>query len=177
MELGEGGLRHFQAVVGYSKEVRFERMKKDFPGCNLEKPRNALASWRYCGKEDTKIEGPLDHGVPPACRNIKGDTKARNAMIIEYGVVKAVDDGLLRIEQFKQVKQGIDLYKVMKQEFKSLDKLDNEWHWGETGTGKSRGVREKYPDAYIKGNNIWWCGYDGQDVVVIEELGPKMIGA
>ena len=34
-----------------------------------------------------------------------------------------------------------------------------------------------YKDAYIKGNNIWWDGYDGQDVVIIEEMGPKQINA
>lgn len=61
----------------------------------------------------------------------------------------------------------------MKNDFKSIDKLNNEYHWGATGLGKSRLVREKYPDAYIKGNNIWWDGYDGQPDVIIEEFGPR----
>lgn len=94
-------------------------------------------------------------------------------MIIEYGVVKACEDGLIPLEKFKQVKQSLDMFKVMKNDFETLPRLDNEWHYGETGTGKSRHVREKYPEAYIKGNNIWWDGYDGQDVVIIEEMGPK----
>lgn len=57
-------------------------MFKRFPGCHIEKTRNALATWEYCGKEDTKIEGPYEHGLPPASKNVKGDTKKRNEMIL-----------------------------------------------------------------------------------------------
>lgn len=60
-----------------------------------------MASWNYCGKEDTRLEGPLEHGVPPASRAVKGDTKERNKMILEYGALKAVEDGLIPIEKFK----------------------------------------------------------------------------
>jgi len=34
-------------------------------------------------------------------------------MILEYGVVKAVAEGLIPIEKFKQVKQSVDLYSLM----------------------------------------------------------------
>lgn len=64
----------------------------------------------------------------------------------------------------------------MKKEAKSVDSLDSEWHFGPTGTGKSRSVREANPDAFIKSNDVWWDGYNGEDVVIIEELGPKQIG-
>lgn len=51
----------------------------------------------------------------------------------------------------------------------------NEWHWGPTGTGKSRHVRTTYPEAFIKTNDVWWDGYQGEEVVIIEEMGPDMI--
>ncbi len=76
-------------------------MHKNFPGCHVELTKNAMAAWNYCGKADTKLEGPLEHGVPPAAKNVKGDTKQRNEMIIEYGVVKAVNDGLIPIEKLR----------------------------------------------------------------------------
>lgn len=47
----------------------------------------------------------------------------------------------------------------MKKEVGEVEELANEWHWGDTGTGKSYGVRRRFPGAYIKSNNIWWCGY------------------
>ncbi len=65
----------------------------------------------------------------------------------------------------------------MAKKHEDINSLDNEWHYGATGTGKSRGVRGRYPDAYIKSNNVWWDGYAGEKVVIIEEMGPKQIGA
>jgi len=76
-------------------------MKKNFPGCHVELTRNAMASWDYCGKEDTRVEGPLVHGVPPAAKNVAGDTKKKNAMILEYGAAKAVDEGLVALKDLK----------------------------------------------------------------------------
>lgn len=54
-----------------------------------------------------------------------------------------------------------------------MDTLEHEWHWGASGTGKSRGVRERYPEAFIKSNDKWWDGYNNEDVVIIEEMGPS----
>jgi len=76
-------------------------MFKKFPGCHIEKARNAFATWEYCGKTESKIQGPLEFGIPPASKNVKGDTKKRNAMILEYGVAKAVEEGLIPIEKYK----------------------------------------------------------------------------
>jgi len=50
------------------------------------------------------------------------------------------------------------------------------WCYGETGTGKSKWVRDEYdPDQtgkfYLKGAGKWWCGYKDQEVVLIEDFG------
>lgn len=65
----------------------------------------------------------------------------------------------------------------MKKDVDQVATLDHEWHYGVTGAGKSRGVRTKWPDAYIKSNNVWWDGYSHEETVIIEEMGPKQIGA
>jgi len=71
-----------------------------------------MAAWTYCQKEDPRLEGPLTHGIPPAAKNVKGDTKARNEMILEKGVEACVRDGDISIERYKHIKQSVDLFKI-----------------------------------------------------------------
>lgn len=87
--------------MGYDKTKRHAAMRKLFPDMHIEKAKNAMAIWKYCGKEDSRMEGPVEHGLPPASRNVAGDTKERNKMIMEMGVVKACEEGLIPIEKFK----------------------------------------------------------------------------
>jgi len=54
-----------------------------------------------------------------------------------------------------------------------LPNLDNEWWTGPTGTGKSRKLWADYPIHYAKQLNKWWDGYEGEDIVAIEEWSPK----
>jgi len=70
LEKGKEGTLHFQACVGYEKIKRsLVKMRKEFPGCHIEVTRCALDAWNYCGKEDTRVEGPLEYGIPPAALN------------------------------------------------------------------------------------------------------------
>lgn len=55
--------------------------------------------------------------------------------------------------------------------------LQHEWHWGVTGTGKTRQARERFPDAYLKSNTKWWDGYNGEEVVILDEMTPNTIGS
>lgn len=179
MERGDNGAGtlHYQACVGYSTERRKNRVIKDFPGCHVEVSRNAMAAWNYCGKKESRVPdtGVHSHGLPPASKNVKGDTKKKNEMILEYGLAKAITEGLVPIEKAKNVQAGINLFHALNRNAVPMATLDHEWHWGKTGLGKSRTVREKYPDAYLKGCNLWWCNYANEEVVIIEDLGFKTI--
>jgi len=65
----------------------------------------------------------------------------------------------------------MDLYQILNNKTSSVEKLENEWIWGPTGTGKSMDARTRFPGAYLKGANKWWDGYNLQDTVLLEELG------
>jgi len=98
---GLEGVLHFQGCIGWTTEKRHAAVRKLFPRAHVSKSRNAMAAWNYCGKKETAVEGPYEIGVPPASKAVKGDTKQRNQMILEKGVVEAVNEGLIPIEKFK----------------------------------------------------------------------------
>ena len=64
LEKGASGTPHFQWVVCLSKVQRVLSIAKKL-GCHVDAARNAMAAWKYCGKEDTRVEGPLEFGIPP----------------------------------------------------------------------------------------------------------------
>lgn len=44
------------------------------------------------------------------------------------------------------------------------------WIHGLSGTGKTRAVLAAYPDCYIKPRNLWWDGYQGESVVLLDDV-------
>lgn len=44
------------------------------------------------------------------------------------------------------------------------------WYWGPPGTGKSHTARTNWPEAYIKTQNKWFDGYDGNESFILEDM-------
>lgn len=62
-------------------------------------------------------------------------------------------------------------------ELKILDgELQNEWLYGQAGTGKTKKAWDENPELYVKAINKWWDGYHGQDVVLLDDWDPKKEG-
>ncbi len=56
----------------------------------------------------------------------------------------------------------------------SIPDLDNLWIWGKTGLGKTRKARALAgDDYYIKNANKWFCGYQGEHTVIIDDFDIK----
>jgi hypothetical protein len=128
---------------------------------HIEKAHNAFKSWEYCGKEETRVEGPIEYGIPPAQRNKAGNCKERNAMLLAKGVVAAVEDGDIPLINLPKLKLAMDLYQSLKSNPPDMESLDNYWFHGPPGTGKSRGARARWENIYNKPLNKWWCQYQG----------------
>jgi hypothetical protein len=176
IEKGSEGTLHIQYAVNFKEPTRMSALKKHCAHSHFTKVGRDNGIFQYVAKVETHVAGPWEYGEFPFQQNSKLDIKAKNARIIEIGAKAAVDEGLVRIEQIQKIQTSLTVYRNLNQSLEPLPVLQNEWHWGPTGTGKSMTCRTKYPDAYIKGANIWWCNYAGQDDVLLEEMEPQKIG-
>lgn len=106
IEKGENGTPHIQAHLSFTDARTFASLKKRLPkGAHIEVARNPVASWDYCGKEDTRVEGPITFGEAPKPRkNVKGDVAAFNKLALSLGPEKMVESGQLSIMQYHKLK-------------------------------------------------------------------------
>ena len=140
LERGEKGTEHVQIMFG-GKKSRFDSIKKLFPGAHIESCKHPRKSFEYCCKEETRVGPNHKFGTPPVLRNNKSDIAEFNKQIINLGAERAVEDGLIKIGDYKRFKISVELYKSSTRVLESLGSLDHEWIWGDPGVGKSKYAR------------------------------------
>lgn len=175
---------HFQGCVGYKNQRSFTSVRKNLllPGQTswLTKTRNPVKAFAYCNKEESRAPKTKCYklGAPPARLNVKGDIKARNALLIQHSIKTCVDEGYIPLEKAPAIQRAKDFYDVcdLPSDHLTAPLSDHfEWHWGKTGTGKTYHIKKTYPGAYTKLRNKWWCWYKGHEVVLIDDLGKEQI--
>jgi len=172
-EKGESGTAHLQGYVCLKHAITFSSLKKQFPQLHIETAKGSPKQNQiYCTKDGDFFEigqVPEDVGSAGAAAS-----KARWAEILSSA--ESGDWDHLKRE-FPQVWVTM-CEKLISKRIPNTTTIDgdtqNEWWYGETGTGKSRLAWEKYGKlCYQKMLNKWWDGYDAQPIVIIEEWSPK----
>lgn len=92
------------------------------------------------------------------------------------GLVEAVREGVIPIEKYRSVKQSVELYKLDAEPPFEAPDVRGIWIYGPPGVGKSHYAREHYPGAYIKGQNKWFDGYQGQHNIILDDYDCKKEG-
>lgn len=172
-EVGAQGTPHLQGALCCSKLMTVTGVKKLplMKRAHVEMMRGRLEdSEKYCSKESALISV----GSRPKSQNEKGDgEKLRHHEINRLAKLGLMDE----IEELAPDVWRRD-YKTLKMIAKDhiaapdvIHVLENEWIYGPTGTGKTRSVWERFPDAYIKkADTHWWDGYQGQETVIIDDF-------
>lgn len=165
-EVGESGTRHYQGFVRLKHGVGLGRIKSLLTRAHIEPQRGtSQQAADYC-KKDGDFE---EHGTLPQTAGSSTKEMWRNVIKwAEEGDMEKIKDEYPHI-YFLHRPKILSLRKVPGQ---ILSELTNEWWVGCTGTGKSRKLWADYPDHFPKALNKWWDGYNGEEVVAIEEMTP-----
>lgn len=173
-EVGEQGTPHLQGYVYFKNARRFNAVRKLIPG-HIEKAVTTKEAIEYC-KKDGKFR---EKGVAPIGAVGKKCTMeeraAKNKRLRDTPLNELVENGEIHISEVRKLKNArLDL--AQEKNHYDHDDVRGEWYWGEPGTGKSRKAREENPGAYLKQQNKWWDGYQGEEVVILDDYDTDTLG-
>lgn len=167
-EHSDGG-QHFHVFVRFRTGVRWRDVllfKFGARTADAQAARSVRAVIKYVEKDGDYISNIEN------LEEFQGNkVRKRNRDILEMGANEAVDQGLVRIEDYTRVTASINSYCLHKTVVKATDECKGIWLYGDTDAGKSQMALEKWPMAFQKSANKWWDGYRGQEVVILDDLG------
>ena len=182
-EEGDSGTPHWQGFVEWrTRGRRLNGMKTLLPRAHLEPARGSCAQNReYCTKVQGRLEGPFEIGECPGGAGSRSDLKAVKRRIEEGATEREIAD-----EFFGQWCRYKDSFK----RYRAMILSERNWQtkvrvlYGPTGIGKSH-LAKRLAEVEARGHGssvyyltqamrhaagVWWDGYEGQSVVVIDEF-------
>jgi len=169
-EKGEEGTPHLQGCIKFKEKKSLAQMKKLQPRAHWETCRSVQASTVYCKKDGDVFE----KGTPPQKNG--GDSQQeraeKNKRLMTISLEELVESGELALTQVPLVKKA---RVILAQEHKPYqhDSTRGIWIYGPPGVGKTHRAREYEGTIYIKAQNKWFDGYEGEDNIVIDDFDTK----
>lgn len=177
-EIGEEGTPHLQGYATFKDNKRLAGMKKLHPTAHWEIAiADSTKNIEYCSKEGEFTE----RGDKPQDRQARGQQeggaaeKARWDEAFACAKSGCMDEipGDIKLRFYRTLKEIQKDHVVTPPDAEDVTGI---WYHGGPGTGKSKTAREEFPDAYMKMQNKWWDGYQGQDYVIIDDFDSKELG-
>jgi len=168
-EKGESGTPHLQGFIIFDKPKRLSACVKIVQAhWSIAKGTSEQAS-DYCKKDGDFFES----GTPPTPGK-RTDLQGVSDMIKEGKSIQEIASE--HPETFIKFGRGIRDLKLTLDTKYTPEGLRGVWYWGPPGTGKSRKAREENPDAYLKSQSKWFDGYNGEDVIILDDMDTNVLG-
>lgn len=166
-EVGESGTPHLQGFICFTTLKSMKQCIKAIPGAHVEIMKGTIEqNVAYCSKgNDFTTLGEL-----PMSQQKKGDAEKQRWAQAKQAAVEGRMDDIPEDIYIRYIRNLEYICAKNKPKPTDLDKLDNHWYCGPSGTGKSLKAREENPGAYTKLNNKWWDGYNGEETVIIDDF-------
>lgn len=161
-EIGEEGTPHLQCTIIYHNPKKRHEVSKHFPRASVRTMDGTVEqSVAYCLKDETFVE----HGDIPK-QGQRTDIQKIKKMVKENKKIVDILDECTDYQQMRMVELLSKYQGPPPAEEKTVI-----WHYGDSGTGKTRLATESSDDYYISmGTLRWWDGYNGQDTVIIDDF-------
>lgn len=173
-EAGENGTPHLQGYMEFKRGQRMSALKKILPRAHLEPRRGTREQAKaYASKEDTRVEGPWEFGKFDTEQGARTDLETVAAMVKDGETLRKIAEE--QPVEYIKYNRGISALKAQLS-------LPRTWktkvivRWGEPGSGKTRWVYDTYKveEVFVKPPGDWYDGYDGQEVVLIDDFYGNM---
>lgn len=184
-EIGQNGTKHTHVYFVTRNSVMFETVQKRFYGAHIEMAKGSHlenrdyirkdGKWAEDAKHETNLPDTFEEwGELPADRSAR---ETQSEQIME--MVRAGCSNVEILEEIPGAYNKLSHIEQARQTFLA-EKYSNIWRdlevtyiWGETGTGKTRSVMEKYGYSNVYRVSDYthpFDGYNGQDVILFDEF-------
>lgn len=175
-EVGESGTPHLQGFVYFTSQRTFRSVKAKLGGrVHIDKQRGSvLQAIDYCCKDGEVFEKG-DRPSTTGGRPREEERIIQNARLRDASLNELVETGEISIFDVRKLKNARTDLKQENSMF-TAEGTRGVWLWGKPGVGKSHRVRETFPGLFIKQQSKWWCGYEGEAVVLLDDFDTDCLG-
>jgi hypothetical protein len=180
-EIGkETNKEHIQGFVIFKNPRMLSGVIKKYKGVHWEVCKGTpLENVEYCKKEGKFTEW----GTAPKAQGARTDV-VKLGELVKKGLSDREICEFVDVDEEGNEKEfcgtWIRNYKGIREARKVLHPvarrnwvMDVRIYWGPSGSGKTRKVWDEFSDIYVKPVGRWWDGYEGQEVVLIDDFDPN----
>lgn len=172
-EAPETGTPHLQGYVIFNKNFRLAGVKKLSPTAHWELARGSTEqNIVYCSKSGVVEEA----GEKPMTKRQLGEQEKERWDTAWNAAKEGRFEDVPSDIKFRFYRAMKDIAKDHMVKPDDAEDVTGVWIYGAAGVGKSRKAREDYPGAYLKMQNKWWDGYQGEDYVILDDFDSKELG-
>jgi len=162
-EKGPSGTPHLQGFITFTKAKRLAAVRKLCSRAHWETARGtSVEAADYC-KKDGEWE---ERGEVPF-QGKRSDLTSAVKTLKEKGLKAVTEEHPEVFVKYSRGLRDLALFTVPSYTHVSVRGL---WIYGPPGTGKSHWVREAYKSLYVKPQNKWFDGYDGEQTILLDDL-------
>jgi hypothetical protein len=170
-EVGDSGTPHLQGFMHLKKRLRITGLRKLGIKCHLEQAKGtSQQAADYCKKEGDFVE----FGELRSEQGKRNDIHSAIADLKDGTPMKTIAEDHSAV--FVKFGRGLrDLALTLSSSY-DHDSTRGLWIYGPPGTGKSHAARAIDPDAYLKAQNKWFDGYNGEHTIILDDLDTNVLG-